>query len=294
MRSASLCCSGPAFHDRMAPGALMRPSQNIGRLLEIMAALRDPKTGCAWDCVQTHASLAPYALEEAYEVVDAIERRSSGDLRDELGDLLLQVAFHSRVAEEAGTFSFGDVVEAITAKMLRRHPHVFEEAGVAFAGSERGTSSDGIDARWDAIKASERKANSDHARGLLADVPIGFPALTRAVKLQRRASSVGFDWGDVRLVLAKIREEIDEIEQELETGRGEAVGGEVGDLLFAVANLARHIGVDPETVTRATNSKFERRFAFIEAELAQQGSSPEAATLDEMDQLWNAAKRKGL
>ena len=271
----------------------MRSSRDVSRLVEIMAALRDPATGCAWDCAQTHASLAPYALEEAYEVVDAIERQNADDLREELGDLLLQVIFHARVAEEAGTFALGDVVEAITAKLLRRHPHVFGDSGSS-AKPDRGGSSEGLDAAWDAIKARERTSRSDGNKSLLADVPIGFPALTRAVKLQKRASSVGFDWGDARLVLAKIREEIDEIEQELEAGQVAAIGGEIGDLLFAVANLARHVGVDPETVTRGTNDKFERRFAFIEAELAGRGLSPEAATLAEMDELWNAAKREGL
>ena len=254
----------------------------MSRLLEIMAALRDPETGCAWDRAQTHESLAPYALEEAYEVVDAIERQDADDLRDELGDLLLQVVIHARVAEEAGKFSFGDVVEAISAKMLRRHPHVFA------AGSG------GDPLGWEAIKASERAMKSAGPSRLLADIPLAFPALTRAVKLQKRASRVGFDWDDARVVLAKIREETDEIEQELNAGRVEAVGGEIGDLLFAVANLARHVGVDPEAATRATNRKFERRFAFIESELARRGSSPEAATLAEMDELWDAAKRNGL
>ena len=267
----------------------------INRLLDIMAALRDPTTGCAWDVAQTHASLAPYALEEAYEVVDAIERGSVDDLCDELGDLLLQVVFHSRVAEEAGAFSFGDVVQAITSKMLRRHPRIFgKHSGRDSMRAEHAGESNAIDARWDAIKASERQAKSHGGSNLLADVAIGLPALTRAVKLQKRASSVGFDWGDARLVMAKIREEIDEIEQELETGQVEAVGGEIGDLLFAVANLARHVGIDPEAATRRTNSKFERRFAFIEAELAERGSSTDAATLAEMDALWDAAKRNGL
>ena len=271
----------------------MPSSREISRLIEIMATLRHPAAGCAWDRVQTHASLAPYALEEAYEVVDAIQRQDSNDLRDELGDLLLQVVFHARVAEEAGTFCFDDVVEAITAKMLRRHPHIFGGASRT-QGIDDVASPDDVSAAWDTIKAAERAAKTDENRSLLADIPIGFPAMTRAVKLQKRASSVGFDWGDARLVLAKIREEIDEIEQELEAGQADAIGGEIGDLLFAVANLARHVGVDPETVTRRTNAKFERRFAFIETELARSGSSPEAATLTEMDALWDAAKRTGL
>ena len=273
----------------------MQSSHDIGGLLNVMAALRDPETGCAWDVAQTHASLAPYALEEAYEVVDAIERGSTDELRDELGDLLLQVVFHARVAEEAGAFSFGDVVQAVTAKMLRRHPHVFgERDGSKPMRIEQAARPDAMDSLWDAIKASEQQAKSKENPSLLANVSINLPALTRAVKLQRRASSVGFDWGDARLVLAKIRAEIDEIEQELASGQVETVGAEIGDLLFAVANLARHAGVDPETAARGTNVKFERRFAFIEAELARRGSSTDAATLAEMDALWDAAKRSGL
>jgi len=273
----------------------MQPSRDIGRLLEIMAALRNPETGCPWDLVQTHQSLTPYALEEAYEVVDAIEGGDMGDLCEELGDLLLQVVFHARVAEEAGAFAFGEVVEAVTSKMIRRHPHIFAIEGPASDPSDRSMA--GSSSRWEAIKAAERaaKRGPGKAEGLLADVPVALPGLTRAVKLQKKASTVGFDWGDARLVLAKIREEIDEIDQAMgDDVSAEAVAGEIGDLIFAVANLARHARIDPEAAVRSTNAKFERRFAFIEAELAAQGTTPEEASLATMDALWDTAKRQGL
>jgi ATP diphosphatase len=262
------------------------------RLLDIMAALRTPGTGCPWDLEQTSASIAPYAIEEAYEVVDAIERGDREDLRDELGDLLLQVVFHSRMAEEAGDFAFADVAEAICGKMIRRHPHVF--------GDLRGASSAAVKERWEAIKAAERQAKRDRLgqaeerTRLLGDVPLALPGLTRAVKLQAKASRVDFDWGDARLVLAKMREEIDEIETALDTEGAEAVAGEIGDLLFAVANLARHVGADPESAVRATNAKFERRFAFIEDRLAADGVALAEAGLTAMDALWDEAKRRGL
>ena len=275
----------------------------VVRLVEIMAALRDPNTGCPWDLAQSHRTLAPFALEEAYEVVEAIERGDPDDLCDELGDLLFQVVFHARVAQEAGAFAFDDVAEAISAKMLRRHPHVFArpdvsrpdvfvrpvlEAGAIPKGGAENKS-------WEAIKAAERAARGLRAdgQGALAGVPSALPALTRALKLQRKAAAVGFDWGNARLVLAKIREEIEEIEHELD-GEPDALAGEIGDLLFAVVNLARHAGVDPETATRATNRKFERRFAFIERELAARGQTAQAATLLEMDALWDLAKQRGL
>ncbi|MDR3463421.1 MAG: nucleoside triphosphate pyrophosphohydrolase [Beijerinckiaceae bacterium] len=268
------------------------PSPALDQLLAIMAALRTPGTGCPWDLAQTSRSIAPYAIEEAYEAVDAIERGDLDDIRDELGDLLLQVVFHARIAEEAGQFTFDDVAQAICGKMIRRHPHVF--------GDLRTASPETVQANWESIKARERQDKRDRSgsgdakAGLLADVPVTLPGLTRAVKLQSKASRVGFDWGDARLVLAKIREEIGEIEEALDGPSAEAVAGEIGDLLFAVANLARHAKTDPETAVRATNSKFERRFAYIEQELAARGSSPEAATLDEMDALWDEAKTRGL
>ena len=241
----------------------MTPSRDISRLLEIMAALRTPGTGCPWDLEQTFATIAPYGIEEAYEVADAIARGDLADLRDELGDLLLQVAFHARMAQEQGAFDFGGVVEAITEKMIRRHPHVFGEA--------RSLSPAQAKALWGEIKAAEKRAKPAPPQGVLAGVPVAMPALTRALKLQEKAGKVGFDWNDARAVLAKIREEIDEVEAEFDAGRVDLVSGELGDLMFAVVNLARHMKVDPEAALRATNAKFERRFGFIEAALAREG-----------------------
>ena len=272
----------------------MQPSRDISRLNEIMAALRTPATGCPWDLEQTFATIVPYTLEEAYEVVDAIERGDVADLREELGDLLLQVVFHARMAEEEGRFDFGDVVDAITRKLIRRHPHVFGEA--------RDLSSEEVKALWGHVKAEEKRARAETRRasgfpaeaatGALAGVPLAMPALTRALKLQQKASKVGFDWNNPRAVLAKLREEIDEVEAELDAGAEDKVAGEVGDLLFAVANLARHLAVDPEAALRSANAKFERRFAHIEARLGAEGRAPEGATLDEMEALWEEAKRR--
>ncbi len=247
-----------------------------------MAALRTPGSGCPWDLQQNFETIAPYTIEEAYEVADAIARGDLEDLRDELGDLLLQVAFHARMAEERGAFDFGGVVEAITTKMIRRHPHVF--------GAARDLTPAEVKALWGEIKAAEKAAKPAPPQGALSGVPLGMPALTRAVKLQEKAGKVGFDWNDPRAVLAKIREEIDEVEAELDAGRDELARAELGDLLFALANLARHLKADPEAALRGTNAKFERRFAFIEAELSKQGRKPVEASLEEMDALWNEAK----
>ncbi len=264
----------------------MTPSRDIGRLLEIMAALRTPGSGCPWDLEQDFASIAPYTLEEAYEVADAIARGDLDDLREELGDLLLQVVFHARMAEEQGAFDFGGVVEAITEKLVRRHPHVF--------GDQRGLSAKAVEGLWQQIKNKEKAAKGtgkdEGDNGALAGVPVGLPALTRALKLQQKAGKVGFDWNDPLAVLAKIREEADEIEADLRAGKREPAAAEVGDLLFAVVNLARHLDADPESILRATNRKFERRFASIEAALAARGKRPEQSTLAEMDALWNDAK----
>ena len=272
----------------------MTPSRDLAALLDIMAALRTPGSGCPWDLVQDFASIAPYTIEEAYEVVDAIERGDLADLKDELGDLLLQVVFHARMAEEAGHFAFPDVVEAITSKMIRRHPHVFGDAKDLTPAEVKGL--------WGAIKAQEKALRAQarataglppepEARGLLGGIPPALPGLTRAVKLQAKASTVGFDWNDARLVLAKIQEEAREIEEALDAGASkEKVAGEVGDLLFAVANLARHLDADPEAALRTTNAKFERRFSHIEASLAAAGKTTAAASLEEMDALWNEAK----
>jgi len=270
----------------------MTPSRDISRLLEIMAALRTPGSGCPWDLEQNFATIAPYTLEEAYEVADAILRNDLVDLREELGDLLLQVVFHARMAQEQDAFDFGDVVQAITEKLIRRHPHVFGDAGKLTPQAVEGL--------WDQIKAQE-KAERSAGRlgagqgvaatdGALAGVPATLPALTRALKLQAKASKVGFDWNDPLAVLEKIREEADEIEAEITAGSSSKAGYEVGDLLFAVVNLARHVDADPEAVLRATNLKFEQRFAAIERALAQRGKSPGQASLAEMDALWDEAK----
>jgi ATP diphosphatase len=265
----------------------MTPSRDIGRLIEIMAALRTPKTGCPWDLEQNFATIAPYTLEEAYEVADAIARNDLPDLQDELGDLLLQVVFHARMAQEQGAFDFGDVVEAITAKLVRRHPHVF--------GQRRAANPEAVKGLWEEIKAQEKERKRAKAGGApsddgaLAGIPIALPALTRALKLQAKASKVGFDWNDIRAVLRKVREEADEIEAALEADSDEAAA-EVGDLLFAAVNLARHLHADPETLLRQTNQKFERRFAAIERALASRGKAPQNATLAEMDALWDEAK----
>jgi ATP diphosphatase len=268
----------------------MTPSREIGRLLDIMAALRTPETGCPWDLEQNFSTIAPYTLEEAYEVADAIARGDLADLKDELGDLLLQVVFHARMAEEQRSFDFGDVVQAITEKLIRRHPHVF--------GDEDSHTPEAVKGLWERIKAQEKKDKRDKAErdgggtddhGALAGVPVGLPALTRALKLQAKASAVGFDWNDPRAVLRKIREEADEIEAELDAAP-EAAAAEVGDLLFAAVNLARHLRADPEAVLRRTNQKFERRFALIEQALAARGKAPQDATLAEMDALWDEAK----
>jgi nucleoside triphosphate diphosphatase len=260
----------------------MKSSRDIAALIEIMAALRTPGSGCPWDLEQSFATIAPYTIEEAYEVADAVARGDLDDLRDELGDLLLQVAFHARMAQEAGAFDFGDVVHAITQKLLRRHPHVFGDAG--------NLSTDAVNAQWERIKAEEKAERGAGRGGVLAGVPVALPALTRALKLQAKAGQVGFDWNDPLAVLAKIREEADEIEAEIVNGRRAEAGEEVGDLLFAVVNLARHVGTDPEDALRATNAKFERRFAAIEHALAARGKSPADSTLAEMDALWNDIK----
>ncbi len=267
-----------------APAALLA-------LLEVMRRLRDPQTGCPWDIEQTFATIAPYTIEEAYEVAAAIERQDMAELQDELGDLLLQVVYHARMAEEQGAFDFAAVTEAITSKMIARHPHVFGSAQVADAAAQTGA--------WEVLKANERQrraAQEGRAPGVLDGVALGLPALLRAVKLQRRAARVGFDWADTRDVLDKIIEEIAELRVEMQAGGSDAsrrdrMEDEFGDVLFALANLARHLEIDPEAALRRTNGKFERRFRGIEAALAEQGRGPAEASLDEMEALWQAIKR---
>jgi len=262
------------------PAAAPHP---IFELLEIMARLRTPQGGCPWDLEQTFATIAPYTVEEAYEVADAIERHDLADLKDELGDLLFQVVFHARMAEEQAAFDFGDVAEAIVAKMLRRHPHVFGDAAHRTAAEQT--------VAWEAIKADERAAKGPKgSASLMDDVPVALPALTRAVKLSKRAARVGFVWPSAREVMAKLHEEVEELEVEIEAGEVEKAREELGDVLFVCANLARELDVDPEAALRGANAKFVRRFQFIEAALAARGSSPEQSDLAEMDGLWDAAK----
>ncbi|CAH1672594.1 MULTISPECIES: nucleoside triphosphate pyrophosphohydrolase [unclassified Chelatococcus] len=271
----------------------MKASRDIDQLLAIMAALRTPGSGCPWDLDQNFATIAPYTIEEAYEVADAIERGDMDDLQEELGDVLLQVVFHARMAEEAGEFAFGDVVEAITGKLIRRHPHVF--------GSARDLSPDEVKTLWDRIKAEEKierrrrreeRGLADEGRaGLLDGIARTLPALTRADKLQRKAAGVGFDWLEAREVVAKLREELDEIDAALGMADPSAVVEEIGDLIFAAVNLARHAGGDAEVALALTNAKFERRFAYIERQLASTGRTTKEASLDEMEDLWQEAKR---
>ena len=264
----------------------MLPSRDIARLIEIMAALRTPETGCPWDLAQDFGSILPYTIEEAFEVADAIERGDLHDLRDELGDLLLQVVFHARMAEEDGAFDFGGVVEAITAKLIRRHPHVF--------GDTRHLTPAGVKALWDSIKTQEKAERASRtpasAAPYLADVPASFPPVLRAYKLQAKAAAVGFDWTDPADVVAKIREELAETEVAMAACNKAVEQDEIGDLLFAVVNLARKRGIDPETALRGTNAKFVRRFGAVEAGLQAQHRSLADATLDDMEALWSAAK----
>ncbi|MSO81259.1 MAG: nucleoside triphosphate pyrophosphohydrolase [Alphaproteobacteria bacterium] len=261
-------------------------TESLVRLLDIMARLRDPARGCPWDVEQTFATIVPYTIEEAYEVADAIERDDRKALREELGDLLLQVVFHARMAEEEGSFAFDDVAAAIADKLVRRHPHVF--AGAA------GEDAAAVKRSWETIKADERgaKATASGARAsALDDVPRAQPALMRAEKLGKRAARIGFDWPDVYGVLAKVREEIGEVEAELAQGEPrERTEAEIGDVLFSVAQLARRLDIDPETALRGANARFERRFRAVEDKLAQQGRIAADAPLDELEALWQAAK----
>ena len=265
----------------------------IDDLLAVMAALRTPGTGCPWDLQQTFRTIAPYTIEEAFEVADAIERGDLADLKDELGDLLLQVVYHARMAEEQGDFAFDDVARSIAGKMVRRHPHVFGSEAERAAGAAPGF--------WERAKAAERAAKADgretdadgRAASVLDDVPVALPALTRAVKLQNKAAKVGFDWPSLAPVFDKLKEELGELEDALtaaQTVDRNKVEEEFGDLLFVVANVARHLKLDPEAALRAANQKFVRRFHEIERRLAEQGRTPAQSTLEEMDHLWDEAK----
>lgn len=261
------------------------PKSGIDDLLAIMARLRDPEGGCPWDIEQDFASIAPYTIEEAYEVAEAIAHDDMASLADELGDLLLQVVYHAQMAREAGMFDFSDVVDGIARKMIRRHPHVFGDAEIRDAAAQT--------VAWEALKASERaaKAKADTPPSALDGVALGLPALTRAVKLQKRAARVGFDWGAVAPVIDKMREEIAELEAEITTAAPKArVEEEFGDLLFVMANLARHLDIEPETALRMANAKFERRFKAIEENLRKKGERPEQKSLVELDAEWTAVK----
>lgn len=264
---------------------MAKKSHPIERLLDIMARLRDPDGGCPWDVQQSFATIAPYTIEEAYEVSDAIDRHDPEDLKDELGDLLFQVVFHAQMAREENSFGFDDVVDAICDKMVRRHPHVFGDADVRSEQEQTRA--------WEAQKAAERATDSgnDGPASALDGVALPLPALMRAEKLQKRAARVGFDWPDMEPVFDKIGEEIGEIREVLENGRdADALRDEIGDLLFACVNLARHLAVDPEVALRQGNNKFERRFRRIEADLRERGKAPEDCSLDELEALWQAAK----
>jgi nucleoside triphosphate diphosphatase len=254
--------------------------RSVETLRRIMAALRSPDGGCPWDLEQDFKSIAPYTIEEAYEVADAINRNDMQNLREELGDLLLQPIYHAQMASEIGAFTLDDVFEDINTKMIRRHPHVFGDAQARAAGVTKGF--------WETNKAAERK--DERERGTLNGVPLALPGLTRAVKLQNKAARVGFDWPDVSHVFDKVAEELGELKSAPESDRQ----SELGDLLFAVANIARHYGVDPEQALRDANAKFERRFKFIEQALEKIGKNPKSSNLEEMDGLWDQAKANGL
>ena len=258
------------------------PDGGLPRLLDIMRRLRDPATGCPWDIAQDFASIAPYTIEEAYEVADAIERADWPALKGELGDLLLQVVYHAQMGAEDGRFDFDGITRAIADKMVARHPHVFGDAS-------RDKTADQQTRDWEAAKAAERAARAQG--GTLDDVALGLPALLRALKLQKRAARVGFDWPDVAQVIDKIAEEACELVEARDTLGPAEIADEMGDLLFVMANLARHLGVDPEAALRGANAKFTRRFGAVEAALAARGKRPEDSTLTEMDALWTAAKR---
>ncbi|WP_111412318.1 nucleoside triphosphate pyrophosphohydrolase [Billgrantia lactosivorans] len=270
----------------------------IDDLLTLMAVLRDPGQGCPWDLEQDWDSIVPHTLEEAYEVADAIERRAWDELPGELGDLLFQVVYYSQFAREEGRFDFHDVVQTLIAKMVRRHPHVFPDGTLA-SRRPPGVSAEQVEtrqvhSRWESLKAAERAGRSDEALGasVLDDVPRTLPALSRAAKLSRRAARVGFDWPDSAGVIAKIREELDEVEQALAADDRAQAAEEVGDLLFAVTNLARTLKADPERCLRETNAKFERRFRHVEAALAERGTTPGDVDLDTMERHWREAKRR--
>ncbi len=273
----------------LAKRAESADAMTLAELLAIMAVLRDPVHGCPWDRLQTFETIAPYTIEEAYEVADAIARGDLVDLKDELGDLLLQVVYHAQMASEDNKFDFAGVADGVARKMIRRHPHVFGDTQARASGDVPGL--------WDRIKAEEKAAKRaadggapTEAESLLDGIPIGLPALTRSVKLQRRAAKVGFDWPKTEQIFSKVKEELLEFEEELQAGRQDQMSEEFGDLIFVLANLARRLDIDPDAALRAANRKFERRFGYIERALRAQARTPEQATLSEMEDLWMEAK----
>ncbi|GAB5498928.1 MAG: nucleoside triphosphate pyrophosphohydrolase [Pseudohongiellaceae bacterium] len=274
----------------------------VEKLLVVMKMLRDRQSGCPWDLEQSIASLVPYTLEEVYEVVDAIEKNDMVELEDELGDLLFQVVFYAQIANENGYFDFDAIASAITRKLVRRHPHVFPDGDVMKFGQESDISSDQVAVNWEIIKKQEReekqarRGKQDQAElpSVLDDVPRALPAMERAKKLQKRAASHGFDWSDMKPVVAKLREEVAELEQALAGDSKVRVEAELGDVLFAAINLARHASIEPEAALRGTNKRFESRFRWIETRLKEQGKSLDQTGLDELDRLWNEAKQQGL
>ncbi|WP_425915386.1 nucleoside triphosphate pyrophosphohydrolase [Pseudomonas sp. GWSMS-1] len=265
----------------------------LSDLLHLMARLRDPQHGCPWDLKQSYATIVPHTIEEAYEVADAIERGDFDHLPGELGDLLFQVVYYSQLAREEGRFEFAQVVDGITRKLLRRHPHVFPDGDLYGEPDVAMLEEAAVKQRWEELKAEERaeKAAAPEQLSLLDDVPTALPSLSRAIKLQKRAAQVGFDWPEALPVVDKVREELDEVLEAMSENDPEAISEEIGDLLFVVSNLARHLKVDPETALRAANGKFERRFCFIEQSLREQGRAMQDCALDELDALWGEAKK---
>lgn len=266
------------------------PSYTLDDLLFLMERLRDPTHGCPWDLKQSYETIAPSTLEEAYEVVDAIERGDYPHLREELGDLLFQTIFYSQLAKEQNLFSFADIIDTLTAKLIRRHPHVFPDGHLYSTANDETSSTTDVNQNWEAIKSSERQQKG--MKGLLADIPLALPSLTRAAKLQKRAAQVGFDWPDVSQVMEKVEEELGELQHAMVQQTSEDIEAELGDLLFTCVNLARHLKIDPETALRKANAKFTSRFEQIEKAAEEEGVTLAQLTPSELDERWNAAKRR--
>lgn len=275
--------------------SLSTSQYSIDDLIYLMSRLRDPEGGCPWDLKQNFASIVPHTLEEAYEVADAIERQDWTHLNDELGDLLFQVIFYAQLGKETSRFDFSSIVSNLVTKLVRRHPHVFPDGTLHSAPAERVLTDAEIKQNWEQIKQQEREEKDlQRPSRVLDDIPKALPGLTRAVKLQKRASSVGFDWNDAELVLDKIEEELAELREAIRSGDQAAVADEMGDMIFAQVNLARHLGVNPEDAVRGTNQKFERRFGYVEEQVIKSGKAWSDFSLDELDLFWDQAKGKGL